>query len=109
MTFSVLENLLKTIEERKTAQTDSSYTALLLANAPEKPIRKLSEEVTELLIDVMKGDTNGAIKEAADVLYHYLVVLAAAGISFSEVLSELQSREGVSGYAEKQNRTTTSK
>tara|TARA_B100001093_G_C26469962_1_gene860171 strand:- start:330 stop:659 length:330 start_codon:yes stop_codon:yes gene_type:complete len=109
MTFSALENLLKTIEERKTAHVDSSYTASLLANAPEKPIRKLSEEVIELSIDVLKGDSNGATKEAADVLYHYLVVLAAADISFSDVLSELESREGVSGHTEKQNRTTTSK
>ena len=109
MTFSALEKLLKTIEERKTANPDSSYTALLLANAPEKPIRKLAEEVIELLIDVTKGDTNGAKKEAADVLYHFLVVLAAADISFSDVLYELESREGVSGYAEKQNRATTSK
>ena len=108
MTFSALKKLLKTIEERKTAHADSSYTASLLAHAPEKPIRKLAEEVTELLIDVMKGDSNGATKEAADVLYHYLVVLAAADISFSDVLSELESREGVSGHAEKQNRPKTS-
>ena len=59
------------------------------------------------MIEVMKGDTNRATKEAADVLYHYLVVLAALDISFSEVLSELESREGVSGHAEKQNRFST--
>ena len=67
-------------------------------------MRKLSEEVTELLIDVLKGDVKGATKEAADVLYHYLVVLAAADISFSEVLNELDKREGMSGYEEKRNR-----
>ena len=107
MTISALEKLLKTIEERKTAHADNSYTASLLENAPEKPIRKLAEEVTELLIEIMKGDTNRATKEAADVLYHYLVVLAATDISFSDVLSELKSREGVSGHAEKQNRFST--
>ena len=107
MTFSALEKLLKTIEERKIENAGTSYTALLLENAPEKPIRKLVEEVTELVIEVMKGDTNRATKEAADVLYHYLVVLAATDISFSDVLSELKSREGVSGYAEKQNRFST--
>ena len=107
MTFSVLEKLLKTIEERKIENAGTSYTALLLENAPEKPIRKLSEEVTELVIEVMKGDTIRATKEAADVLYHYLVVLAATDISFSDVLSELKSREGVSGHAEKQNRFST--
>lgn len=109
MNFSALEKLLKIIEERKTAHADSSYTASLLAYAPEKPIRKLVEEVTELLIDVMKGDSDGAKKEAADVLYHYLVVLAASDISFSDVLSELESREGVSGHSEKQNRPKNSK
>ncbi len=108
MTFSALEKLLKTIEERKTAHVDTSYTASLLANAPEKPIRKLAEEVTELVIEVMKGDTNRATKEAADVLYHYLVVLAASDISFSDVLSELDDREGISGHDEKQNRFSTS-
>ena len=107
MTFSALEKLLKTIEERKIENAGSSYTALLLENAPEKPIRKLSEEVTELVIEVIKGDTIRATKEAADVLYHYLVVLAATDISFSDVLSELESREGVSGHAEKQNRLST--
>ena len=107
MTFSALEKLLKTIEERKIENAGTSYTALLLENAPEKPIRKLSEEVTELVIEVMKGDTIRATKEAADVLYHYLVVLAATDISFSDVLSELESREGVSGHAEKQNRFST--
>ena len=107
MTFSALEKLLKTIEERKIENAGTSYTALLLENAPEKPIRKLSEEVTELVIEVIKGDTIRATKEAADVLYHYLVVLAATDISFSDVLSELESREGVSGHAEKQNRFST--
>ncbi|GIS15646.1 MAG: hypothetical protein CM15mP117_10780 [Alphaproteobacteria bacterium] len=70
-------------------------------------MRKLSEEVTELLIDVLKGDVKGATKEAADVLYHYLVVLAATNISFSEVLHELEKREGMSGYEEKRNRKQT--
>ena len=104
MRFPVLESLLKTIEERKKAQPDSSYTSSLLAHSPEKPLRKLSEEVTELLIDVLRGDNKGATKEAADVLYHYLVVLSAANISFTEVLSELERRQGMSGYEEKQNR-----
>jgi len=55
----------------------------------------------------LKGDVKGATKEAADVLYHYLVVLAAADISFSEVLHELEKREGISGYEEKRNRKQT--
>ena len=107
MTFLALEKLIKTIEERKNAEVDHSYTASLLAHAPEKPLRKLSEEVTELLIDILKGDVEGATKEAADVLYHYCVVLAAADISFSEVLHELEKREGISGYEEKRNRKQT--
>ena len=107
MIFLALEKLIKKIEERKNAEGDHSYTASLFAHAPDKPLRKLSEEVTELLIDVLKGDVKGATKEAADVLYHYLVVLAAAGISFSEVLNELDKREGMSGYEEKRNRKQT--
>lgn len=108
MTFSVLEKLIKTIGERKTAHADNSYTASLLANSPERPIQKFSEEVTELLIDIMNGDNNRATKEAADVLFHYLVVLAAADISFLDVLSELERREGISGHTEKQNRNLNS-
>ncbi|MBT5575148.1 MAG: phosphoribosyl-ATP diphosphatase [Alphaproteobacteria bacterium] len=108
MTLLVLENLIKTIESRKTASPDSSYTASLLANSPEKAIKKLTEEVTELVIDIMKNDSQAATKEAADVLYHYLVVLAAADIKFSEVLAELANREGISGHAEKQNRSRIS-
>jgi len=56
----------------------------------------------------MKNDSQAATKEAADVLYHYLVVLAAADIKFSEVLAELANREGISGHAEKQNRSRIS-
>ena len=108
MKLSALENLLKTIEERRTSDADSSYTASLFANAPEKPIHKLVEEVTELLIDILKGDAKGATKEAADVLYHYLVLLAAANISFVDVLHELESREGISGHNEKRSRPTIS-
>ena len=104
MIFLALEKLIKKIDERKNAEIDRSYTASLLAHAPDKPLQKLSEEVTELLIDVLKGDVQGATKEAADVLYHYLVVLAAADISFSEVLHELEKREGMSGYEEKRSR-----
>ena len=107
MTFLALEKLIKKIEERKNAEVDHSYTASLLAHAPDKPLRKLSEEVTELVIDILKGDVSGATKEAADVLYHYLVVLAAADISFSEVLHEIEKREGISGYEEKRSRKQT--
>ena len=105
MTFLVLERLLKTIDERKKADPKISYTSSLLAHSPEKPLRKLSEEVIELLIDSLKGDTKGATKEAADVLYHYLVVLAALNIDFSEVLAELEQRQGMSGHEEKRNRS----
>lgn len=105
MTFLVLERLLKTIDERKKADPNISYTSSLLAHSPEKPLRKLSEEVTELLIDSLKGDMKGATKEAADVLYHYLVVLAALNIHFSEVLAELEQRQGISGHEEKRNRS----
>ena len=107
MTFLALEKLIKKIEERKNGEVKHSYTASLLAHAPHKPLRKLSEEVTELLIDILKGNVKGATKEAADVLYHYLVVLAAADISFSEVPHELEKRQGVSGYEEKRNRKQT--
>ena len=105
MVYSVLDNLIATIDSRKAASADSSYTASLFAGAPEKPLRKLTEETTELLIEIMKNDKAASTKEAADVLYHFLVVLAASDISFADVLSELAQREGVSGHEEKRQRS----
>ena len=103
-----LDRLYQTIAARKSAASDQSYTAQLLAAAPEKPARKLCEEATEVLIEALNGDQAKLTSESADLLYHLLVVWAAAGVSPQDVWAELDRREGVPGLVEKQNRLSPS-
>ena len=100
----VLKNLAATIEARKVADPESSWTARLLAAGPDKAAEKFGEEAVEAVIEAVRGDKDRLTEEAADVLYHLLVMLAARDVSFDEVLSVLQSREGQSGLDEKANR-----
>ena len=99
--MNILEQLAATIETRKEADPDSSWTAKLLSKGPEKCAEKFGEEAIEALIEAVKGDRAGLTSEAADVLYHLLVMLAARDVPLSDVLAELQRREGISGIAEK--------
>lgn len=99
-----LEQLWQTIEARKGADPESSWTAKLLAGGIEKPAQKLGEEATEAVIAAVKGDKEELTKEAADVLYHLLVTLAAADVDIADVAAELASRTGQSGLAEKASR-----
>ena len=99
-----LDRLYQTIATRKAAASDKSYTAQLLASAPEKPARKLCEEATEVLIEALKGDKAKLTSESADLLYHLLVVWAATDLDPQDIWAELDRREGVSGLVEKQNR-----
>ncbi|WP_299952923.1 phosphoribosyl-ATP diphosphatase [uncultured Roseobacter sp.] len=96
-----LDDLFQTIEARKSADPDSSWTAQLLAKGPEKCAEKFGEEAVEAIIEAVKGDKKRLTSEAADVLYHLLVMLAAADVTLDEVLSELDRRQGQSGLAEK--------
>ena len=99
--MSALERLAATIEARKTSDPDSSWTAKLLAKGPEKTAEKFGEEAVEAIIEAVKGDRARLTSEAADVLYHLLVMLAARDVSLGDVLGELERREGVSGLEEK--------
>jgi len=99
-----LDRLYQTISDRKAVAADESYTTQLLAAAPEKPARKLCEEATEVLIEALNGDKAKLASESADLLYHLLVVWAAADLDPQDVWAELDRREGVSGLVEKQNR-----
>ena len=96
-----LNDLFATIEARKTADPESSWTAKLLAKGPEKCAEKFGEEAVEAIIEAVKGDRTGLTAEAADVLYHLLVMLAARDVALDDVLNELARRQGVSGIAEK--------
>lgn len=99
-----LQRLAETIEERKFADPDTSWTAKLLAKGPEKCAEKFGEEAIEAIIEAVKGDRDKLIAEAADTLYHLLVMLAARNVTLAEVENELDRREGRSGIEEKASR-----
>jgi phosphoribosyl-ATP pyrophosphohydrolase len=99
-----LNRLAATIAARKGADPESSWTAKLLAKGPEKCAEKFGEEAVEAIIEAVKGDRARLTAEAADVLYHLLVMLTARDVTLEEVLEELERREGTSGIAEKAGR-----
>ena len=99
--MSALERLAATIAARVGADPETSWTAKLLSRGPEKCAEKFGEEAIEAIIEAVKGDTARLTAEAADVVYHLLVMLAARGVTLDDVLAELERREGVSGVAEK--------
>ncbi|MGB3148933.1 MAG: phosphoribosyl-ATP diphosphatase [Paracoccaceae bacterium] len=102
--MSALNRLAATIAARKGADPDTSWTAKLLAKGPEKCAEKFGEEAVEAIIEAVKGDRDRLTAEAADVLYHLLVMLAARDVTLGDVLAELERREGTSGLAEKAGR-----
>jgi len=99
-----LSRLFATIETRKSADPDSSWTAKLLSKGPEKCAEKFGEEAVEAIIEAVKGDRAALTSEAADVIYHLAVMLAARDIPLEDVLAELERREGTSGLEEKASR-----
>ncbi len=99
--MNTLETLAATIEARKTADPDSSWTARLLAKGPEKAAEKFGEEAIEAIIEAVRGDRAALTREAAYLLYHLLVMLAARDVTLADVLDELARRQGTSGIAEK--------
>lgn len=102
--MSILEDLAATIASRKSADPGSSWTAALLAKGPEKCAEKFGEEAIEAIIEAVKGDRAALTREAADVLYHLLVMLAARDVALADVLAELARRQGTGGIAEKAGR-----
>ncbi|MCO8144549.1 phosphoribosyl-ATP diphosphatase [Rhodovulum tesquicola] len=99
--MSALDRLAATIAARKGADPETSWTARLLARGPEKCAEKFGEEAVEAVIEAVRGDRARLTAEAADVLYHLLVMLAARDVTLSDVLAELERREGTSGLDEK--------
>ncbi len=99
--MTILQDLAATIEARKGADPDSSWTAKLLAKGPEKCAEKFGEEAIEAIIEAVRGDSARLTAEAADVLYHLLVMLAARDVALADVLAELERRQGTSGIVEK--------
>ena len=99
-----LNDLFNTIEARKSADPSSSWTAQLLAKGPEKCAEKFGEEAIEAIIEAVKGDKAALTSEAADVIYHLMVMLAARDVHLDDVVAELARRQTQSGLVEKANR-----
>jgi len=97
---SQLDDLFADILARRGASPDESYSAQLLADLP-RAARKLGEEAIEALTAALSEDDEALIGEAADVLYHLLVVLAAREVTLDAVMDQLAGRRGRSGLAEK--------
>lgn len=102
--LSSLARLAATIAARKGADPDTSWTAKLLASGPDKCAEKFGEEAIEAIIEAVKGDRAKLTAEAADVIYHLLVMLTARDVTLADVVAELGRREGQSGLAEKATR-----
>lgn len=99
-----LTRLFATIESRVGADPAASHTAALLARGPAKCAEKFGEEAVEAIVAAAQGDRAALTAEAADTLYHLMVMLRAAGVPWDDVLAELEAREGRSGVAEKASR-----
>ena len=100
-----LEDLVKIINSRAEAGPSESWTAKLLAQGPEKCAEKFGEEAIEAIIEAVKGDDKAFISEAADVIFHYLVMLKSRDINLDDVMKELKSRTNKSGLREKEDRS----
>jgi phosphoribosyl-ATP pyrophosphohydrolase len=105
MTEHILSQLTATIAARRTATADNSYTKQLLEAGPAKCAKKLGEEAVETVIAAL-GESDDALKsEAADLLYHLLVLLEARRVPLDDVLNVLAARMSQSGIAEKASRS----
>jgi phosphoribosyl-ATP pyrophosphohydrolase len=97
----LLQRLEAEIIARRGASPDSSYVASLFAKGREKIAQKVGEEATETVIASLSGDPAHLTAEAADLLFHLMILLADGGLSINDVLDELHRREGMSGLTEK--------
>ncbi len=100
----ILARLAAVIASRKGADPASSYTAKLLAGGPPLAAKKFGEEAVEAILAAAQGDKDALAAESADVIYHWLVLLAASGVSLDAVAAKLEAREGTSGLDEKASR-----
>ncbi len=103
----VLSSLFETIQRRKDASPEESYTASLLAAGAERCAKKFGEEAVEAALAGAVKDKAQLTEEAADVLYHLFVLMAATDVSPEDVARALTAREGQSGHAEKASRKSS--
>lgn len=101
MTDDVLQRLAQLIHSRRNDSADKSYTRQLLDGGPERCAKKLGEEAVETVIAGVSQDAKALTAEAADLLYHLLVLLEVRNVPLDAVLQALDGRMGTSGIAEK--------
>ena len=104
MDDTILARLERAIAERRGADPASSYVAALNAKGVDAILKKVGEEATETVIAAKSGERSAIVHETADLWFHCLVMLGRHGIPVSEVLAELERREGRSGHDEKASR-----
>ena len=103
--MDTLARLEATITARLGASPEHSYVARLHASGLARIAQKLGEEATEAVVAALAGDEAELVGEAADVLFHLIVLLAEKGVRLEQVLAEIERREGTSGLAEKAARS----
>ncbi|APX90536.1 phosphoribosyl-ATP diphosphatase [Brevirhabdus pacifica] len=96
-----LAELARTVAARKGADPDTSWTAKLLSQGPDKCAEKFGEEAVEAVVAAVRGDRAHLTAEAADVIFHLLVMCAARDVDLADIADELARRAGTSGIAEK--------
>lgn len=101
---TILMRLQQTIAQRRHQEAHHSYIASLFAKGRKKIAQKVAEEASELAIAAVSEGKEQITAEAADLLFHLLILLEETGVSLEQVLAELERREGTSGLTEKANR-----
>lgn len=99
-----IDDLFRVIASRREGDSDKSYTARLFERGAPVIARKVGEEAVETVVEALAGSKQGLTAESADLLYHLLVLWAAAGVDPQDVWDELSRRAGTSGLEEKANR-----
>lgn len=101
----IFKDLFDTIQSRKGADPESSYTASLLAKGTAKIAQKVGEEAVETCIEALQGNKDALANESADLLYHLMVLWADQGLTPDDIMKILQKRQGTSGHEEKASRS----
>jgi phosphoribosyl-ATP pyrophosphohydrolase len=104
MSDFTLRDLEKRVHERAQASAETSYTRKLLDKGAPHAAKKFGEEAAETIIAVVSEDRERVISESADLLYHWMIMLKARGVTLAEVEAELATRTTQSGLAEKASR-----
>ncbi|MEW6706842.1 MAG: phosphoribosyl-ATP diphosphatase [Pseudomonadota bacterium] len=100
MSQDTLARLAAVIESRKSADPDTSYVARLFHKGTDAILKKIGEEATETVMAAKDGDAKKIVYEVADLWFHSMIALAHYGLKPSDVLAELERREGLSGLEE---------